>query len=178
MLSLHVETHFCRRCGAAVTDKGGYAYECPQGHTTYANNTPSAGVILLNDANEVLLMKRNIEPFRGTYNIPGGICNFGEAAEAAAVREVAEETRIQRDQYGPLQYVCAAIDAYPYQGEVLPSLAIVFTARLNGAVVPHIDNESQAADFLPLASLDIEAIRFPAIRQALQLVRDGLTPQA
>jgi 8-oxo-dGTP diphosphatase len=47
---------------------------------------------------KVLLVKRNIEPFRGNWAIPGGFVKINESLEEAAKRELEEETGV-RDVY-------------------------------------------------------------------------------
>ena len=56
---------------------------------------PLVGVgALVADDSTVLLVKRRHEPARGLWSIPGGLIELGETAEAAARREVMEETGI------------------------------------------------------------------------------------
>ena len=43
---------------------------------------------------EVLLIKRNQEPFKGQWGLPGGKVEFGETLAQAAMREAFEETGI------------------------------------------------------------------------------------
>jgi ADP-ribose pyrophosphatase len=43
----------------------------------------------------VLLVKRNNPPNRGRWALPGGLVELGETCEAAAVREVLEETGLK-----------------------------------------------------------------------------------
>lgn len=42
--------------------------------------------------NKVLLVKRNTEPFKGYWTLPGGHIDFGETAKKAVIREIKEET--------------------------------------------------------------------------------------
>ena len=51
------------------------------------------GVIFKN--NEILLIKRNNDPFKGKWALPGGYVEYGEKVEDAVVREVLEETGIK-----------------------------------------------------------------------------------
>ena len=52
----------------------------------------AADAIVLNKKNEILLTRRNIEPFRGKWVLPGGHVKYGETVENALRREVEEET--------------------------------------------------------------------------------------
>lgn len=51
--------------------------------------------IVLNNKNEILLMKRNIAPFRGQWVVSGGHVEYGERTEKAVLREVREETGLR-----------------------------------------------------------------------------------
>ena len=57
-----------------------------------ARNLCSAGIILLNEKNQILLQKRGDD---GNWCIPGGSLEVGESVEAAAQREVYEETGLR-----------------------------------------------------------------------------------
>lgn len=54
-----------------------------------------AGAIVFDDRGRLLLVRRGREPDRGRWSLPGGRCEPGETASAAAVREVYEETGLE-----------------------------------------------------------------------------------
>jgi ADP-ribose pyrophosphatase YjhB (NUDIX family) len=60
------------------------------------------GIVLLKPG-AVLLVKRRKAPSAGTWSLPGGAQKLGETAEAAARRELLEETALSA---GPLSLVC------------------------------------------------------------------------
>ena len=55
------------------------------------------GVIVFRDQ-EVLLIKRNKEPNKAQWSIPGGMQIIGETTAEAAKRELLEETGVKVDQ--------------------------------------------------------------------------------
>lgn len=73
--------------------------EVPWGTTPPAGepvdwNIPCAGGIVRDGDGRILLVRRGREPSRGLWSIPGGRVEGDEAWEAAAIREVREETGI------------------------------------------------------------------------------------
>ena len=56
--------------------------------------TVSAGAVVLNDKNEVLLLHHILRPGSG-WGIPGGFLDHGEQPDSAVSREVREETGIE-----------------------------------------------------------------------------------
>jgi 8-oxo-dGTP diphosphatase len=53
---------------------------------------PCAGAIVRDADGRLLVIRRGREPGRGLWSLPGGRCEPGEDAAAAAVRETYEET--------------------------------------------------------------------------------------
>ena len=51
-----------------------------------------AAAIVADDSGHILLIRRGQPPSEGSWSVPGGRCLAGESAEAACVRETAEET--------------------------------------------------------------------------------------
>lgn len=86
---------FCGACGEKFvpTDQS-FPRRCDRcDMVTYVNPTPVA-VLLLPVGDGLLAIRRSIEPQRGGLALPGGFIDIGESWQAAAVRELREETGI------------------------------------------------------------------------------------
>lgn len=67
------------------------------------NKFPKLAVdVLVEENGKILLIKRNFDPFKGKWALPGGFIEYKETVEQAAVREVKEETGIDVELEGLL----------------------------------------------------------------------------
>ncbi|MDX1613259.1 MAG: NUDIX domain-containing protein [Candidatus Promineifilaceae bacterium] len=88
---------YCSYCGAAFSVGSAWPRTCARcGRTTFRNPLPVA-VTLLPVDDGLLTVRRGIEPGRGQLALPGGFIEMGESWQAAAARELAEETAITID---------------------------------------------------------------------------------
>jgi ADP-ribose pyrophosphatase YjhB (NUDIX family) len=89
---------FCGFCGQPFAPSAPWPRVCAHcGQTTYRNPLPVAVAVVPVDSG-LLVVRRGIEPARGKLALPGGFINWGETWQAAAAREVHEETGLSLDQ--------------------------------------------------------------------------------
>jgi len=91
--------HFCPACGSEA-----FEWRVPRrddrerqvcvrcGYVNYVGPALAAGVILHDDAGRLCLVRRAHDPGLGKWTFPGGFVDLDEEPEAAALREVREET--------------------------------------------------------------------------------------
>ena len=91
----------CAACGAPYREPAGWPRKCPAcGTFAYRNPLPVAVALLPVRTGEgtcLVVIRRTIEPRRGTLALPGGFIDHGESWEHAVTRELAEETGIAAD---------------------------------------------------------------------------------
>ncbi|GLY07457.1 MULTISPECIES: NUDIX domain-containing protein [Actinoplanes] len=87
----------CAYCGARFTPGQSWPRRCTAcGETTYRNPSPVA-VAIQPVGHGLLAIRRGIPPARDRLALPGGFIDIGETWQAAAVRELAEETGLEAD---------------------------------------------------------------------------------
>ena len=91
--------NYCVKCGhklEIVTDREGKIRpECPAcGWIFYKNPIPVVCCLIINDKDEVVLIKRKFEPSAGKWAFPSGYMEIDQTPESAAIAEMREETNL------------------------------------------------------------------------------------
>jgi 8-oxo-dGTP diphosphatase len=77
----------------AESGKGKYTYDYPRPALTV-----DVVVVTREPKRRVLLIRRKDDPFAGRWALPGGFVDMNEPLEAAARRELREETRVEAEE--------------------------------------------------------------------------------
>jgi 8-oxo-dGTP diphosphatase len=115
----------------------------------------------------VLLIERGGEPFRGAWALPGGFVEAGERVEAAARRELREETGIATDAELPL----VGVYDTPGRDPRGPTISIVRLLRADRELAVRGGDDARdarwfAVDELPPLAFDHALVIADAVRAA------------
>ncbi len=89
---------YCFQCGneLRITDLDGKKrFTCSGcGWIRYENPLPAVAAFVENGKDELLLIKRDAEPYKGRWALPSGFIEIEETPEDAVLRELKEETGV------------------------------------------------------------------------------------
>jgi len=123
------------------------------------------GIVVKGD--DILLVRRGKEPFKGSYALPGGFLNYGETLEGCVVREVFEETGLKTKIVG-LVGVYSAPDRDP-RGHFVT--AAYHLEPVGGFL--KAGDDAEAAEWIPLSKLPKFAFDHGKIIQDFMTRRRG-----
>jgi ADP-ribose pyrophosphatase YjhB (NUDIX family) len=121
---------------------------------------------------KIILIERGLEPFKGRWALPGGFVNIDEALEAAAMRELQEETGV-RNVFLEQLYTFGDVDRDPRDRVV--SVAYYALVNLSGHKIKAATDARNAAwfpvDDIPKLAFDHNRIFDVALKRLRGKVR-------
>lgn len=162
-----VETfRFCPVCGAPLAPRVLRVGEptrlvCTSaacGFVFYLDPKVAVGTIIHDEAGQIVLVKRAIEPGYGKWVFPGGYVDRGEEVRLAAMREAREEAgldvRLDR-----------LVGIYSYAGTI--PIIIVWAATVVGGELA-VDDENSEARWFAADAIPWDDLAFLSTREALR----------
>lgn len=122
---------------------------CPQCRTEvlhYRNPAPTTDVIIHDPARGIVLIERAHEPLG--FALPGGFIDEGETAEAAAVREMREETSLDVELTGLL-----GVYSRPDRDPRRHTLGVVFVGTARNPEALRAGDDARRAAFFSMDAL-------------------------
>jgi len=153
---------FCPRCGYELVKEQLYGQlrdVCPNCKWIHFIDPKVAAAVLVVQKNQVLLVRRAGEPFRGLWTLPAGFVNSGEDPAEAAARECLEETGLSVRVIGVHEIVAGR--EHPRGADFV----IVYDAEVTGGEMKAAD-DADAADWFSKDNLP--PLAFRATQKVLQ----------
>lgn len=118
---------YCPRCATKHADPGKVPFRCGKcGFTQFFGPVAAVGGLIVNDANELLLVRRARDPGKGKWGLPGGFVDRGETIEDALSREVYEETQLRLK---TIELLVTFPNQYNYHGIVSEVIDLFYVCR-------------------------------------------------
>jgi len=157
---------FCPVCGSNHFEvnniKSKKCQDC--GFTYYLNPSSATVALIINDKNELLVVRRKNEPAKGTLDLPGGFVDMDETGEEGMAREVKEETGLDAIE---VEYQFSIPNLYLYSGFMVHTLDMFYKVKVKD--LSHVEAMDDAAAYywIALDKLNPEEFGLGSIRQGL-----------
>lgn len=103
-------------------------------------------LLIVNSKKEVLLTKRDIEPYKDHWHFPGGRIKFRERAEDAIKRIIKGELGINLTEDAPFIGFCQFLEEVQ-KGQDRHSISIVHLVKIPDDVVINLDKNAKEVKF-------------------------------
>jgi 8-oxo-dGTP diphosphatase len=102
----------------------------------------AADAVVFDDSGRVLLVRRKYPPFQGHFALPGGFVEVGETTDAAALRELLEETGMEGAAVG-----LVGVYSDPARDPRHHVIGIVYLVQATSDAL-HPGDDAEAAEFV------------------------------
>jgi mutator protein MutT len=158
---------FCPVCGSVHFEvhnfKSKQCRDC--GFTYYANPCSATAAFIINDNDELLVVRRAKEPAKGTLDLPGGFCDMGETVEEGMRREIKEETGLDVEK---VEYLFSSPNVYLYSGMPIHTLDMDYLVRVHDAAESiHAADDATEAQWIPLDQVNPADFGLTSIQNAV-----------
>ncbi len=157
---------FCPNCKHKLNNYKKRLFDCPNCRFHfYLNPAPTNALIIENDKEEILLVKRKFNPYKNHWDLPGGFTDFGETVEESLIREIKEEINIDLKNFN---YLGSFIDKYFYRGINYQTICFIFYTKLLEKHNLKASDDVSEIKFFSRKKLPWKQIGFKGIVQGLK----------
>jgi len=167
---------FCPLCGSdRFVENNFKSKRCEDcGFVYYFNPSSSTVAIIVNEKNELLVVRRAKEPAKGTLDLPGGFCDCYETAEEGVRREVKEETGLCVDS---TRFLFSIPNIYPYGGLDIHTIDMFFLCKVTSTMGAIAMDDAGELLWMPWQEVKAEDFGLKSISQGvsrlLQMQAEG-----
>ena len=157
---------FCPHCGSArFVDndfKSRHCLDC--GFVYYLNPSAATAAFVVDGDGRMLVVRRKLDPAKGTLDLPGGFSDVGESLEEGIAREVMEETSLE---VSDPRFLFSLPNDYLYSGFHVPTLDSFFLCRTRNAAAVHAADDAASAEWVDIGSVRAELFGLASVRKAV-----------
>lgn len=157
---------YCPVCGSShfeiKNEKSKLCSNC--GFSYYMNPSSATVAFIMNEKDELLVVRRGKEPAKGMLDLPGGFVDMEETGEEGITREVKEETGLEVTE---TRYLFSLPNIYLYSGVTIHTLDMFFCCKVKD--MTNVKAMDDAVEYQWIALKDIRTELF-----GLRSIRAGL----
>ena len=128
-------------------------------------NTAAAVAGVFERDGKFLAVKRNLNPGKGLYDLPGGFLDPHETAEQALRREIREELNVE---VGELKYLCTAPNVYMYKEIEYTTCDIFYVADIGHDEFKVDTDELSGIAWFTKEDVNLDDFAFSSIKEAIK----------
>ena len=158
---------FCPLCGSdRFVENNNKSKRCEAcGFVYYFNPSASTVAVIVNEKNELLVVRRAKEPAKGTLDLPGGFSDCYETSEQGVVREVMEETGLCVDN---VKFLFSIPNIYPYGGLNIHTIDMFYLCHVNSTKNAIPADDAAEIMWIPWNEVKPETFGLTSIRKGVQ----------
>jgi NAD+ diphosphatase len=173
-LESHPSNHykFCPRCGSpGMFNNEDFSFKCPVcGFHYFLNSAAAVTALIFNEKDELLVVKRGIEPAIGMIDFPGGFVVPGESVETALYREIKEELNLVPSS---IVFYGSFPNQYLFSGCTVNTVDMVFKCTVESFDDLQSLDDVSDFEFVKPEEIDINAVAFQSAKNILtQLINE------
>lgn len=157
---------YCPVCGSPnfVTnnEKSKRCADC--GFVYFFNPSGATVAVIVNEHDELLVVRRAKEPAKGTLDLPGGFLDCAETAEEGVAREVFEETGLEVEQ---CDYLFSIPNIYPYSGLDVHTMDLFFLCRVKGTQEAKAMDDAESLAWIPWGQIMPKEFGLLSVRKGI-----------
>lgn len=157
---------YCPICGSShfeeQDEKSKRCNEC--GFEYYMNPSSANVALILNDKEELLVVRREKEPAKGTLDLPGGFADIGETSEQGVIREVKEETGLNVKK---VRYLFSIPNKYRYSDFDIPTLDMFYLCQVDDFTSLKAMDDASEVKWIAIKDIHPKQFGLKSIQQGL-----------
>jgi NAD+ diphosphatase len=141
------------------------AFRCRACNFEYYHNAAAAVAGIVESDGRILLVRREREPRKGYWGLPGGFADYRESLEQALLREIEEEVGLRVQ---VTAYLASFSNEYHYKGVTYFSTDAYFVCRAADLSAAIAREEIAEVTVVHPREIDFETLAFDSFRRAIE----------